>query len=70
MSTVDPRSDQLLGRRLDVNTMTWRAPGLTPIPAEVMDGITWQGASVVDLLFLLKERDRIAEALYAQKELE
>lgn len=57
---IFPPRERMLGRTFDHLTQAWIAPGLTPIPAEVMDRIREPGATMADLVHVLNTRDRIA----------
>ena len=50
--------DEMLGRRLNSLTQCWEAPGLVPISVEVMCGIKQPGATLADLVVVLRARDR------------
>jgi hypothetical protein len=53
--------ERMLGRKFNLNTMTWECDDMTPIPNEAMEEIRRPGATFLDLLFVLAWRDRIAE---------
>lgn len=62
MTTPCALPARLLGRTFDPLTQTWRAPGLTPIAAEVAVAILVPRPELVDLLVALDARDRAAAA--------
>lgn len=54
--------ERLLGRRLNSLTMMWEAPGLCPVPAELMTWIDVPGPiTMLDLVATLCRIDRREE---------
>lgn len=60
MATPTRLPDVLLCRTFDHLTQTWKAPGMTPITAEVAHAVLGPRPDLVDLLVLLAARDRTA----------